>query len=72
MLSFDVRREGTIPTLLRSPIVAVIKFVFIELFPHLPVGASEVHQTSDSSLHLILVASPKTISRVVGLMYQAC
>lgn len=71
MMSFDVCRKDAVPTFQHKPVVAVITLAFVDVFPHLSVGVSEVRQTSDSSLYLILGVSPETISQVAGLMYRA-
>jgi ABC-type Co2+ transport system permease subunit len=71
-LSFDhVRQEGALSLLLRSVIAAVLVFVFFEVFPHVPVGVSEVHLILGSSLFLILGAAPTAIGLAAGLALQS-
>jgi hypothetical protein len=71
-LSFDhVRQEGALSLLLRSVIAAVLVFVFFEVFPHVPVGVSEVHLILGSSLFLILGAAPAAIGLAAGLALQS-
>ena len=71
-LSLDhVRQEGALSLLLRSVIAAVLVFVFFEVFPHVPVGVSEVHLILGSSLFLILGAAPTAIGLAAGLALQS-
>ncbi len=71
-LSLDhVRQEGALSLLLRSVIAAVLVFVFFEVFPHVPVGVSEVHLILGSSLFLILGAAPAAIGLAAGLALQS-
>ena len=71
-LSFDhVRQEGAVSLLLRSALAALLVFVFFEVFPHAPVGVSEVHLILGSSLFLILGAAPTAIGLAAGLALQS-
>ena len=71
-LSFDhVRQEGAVSLLLRSALAALLVFVFFEVFPHAPVGVSEVHLILGSSLFLMLGAAPTAIGLAAGLALQS-
>lgn len=71
-LSLDhVRQEGGVSLLLRSALAAMLVFVFFEVFPHVPVGVSEVHLILGSSLFLLLGAAPTAIGLAVGLALQS-
>lgn len=65
-----IRQEGVASLLLRSVIAAALVFVFFEVFPHAPVGVSEVHLILGSSLFLILGAAPTAIGLAAGLAVQ--
>jgi hypothetical protein len=71
-LSFDhIRQEGVVSLMLRSVLAALLVFVFFEVFPHAPVGVSEVHLILGSSLFLILGGAPTAIGLAVGLALQS-
>lgn len=65
-----IRQEGAVSLLLRSVIAAALVFVFFEVFPHVPVGVSEVHLILGSSLFLILGAAPTAVGLAAGLAVQ--
>ena len=65
-----IRRENTVTLLLRSVIAAALVFVFFEVFPHAPIGVSEVHLILGSSLFLVLGAAPTAIGLAAGLALQ--
>ena len=70
-LSVDhVRQEGMASLLLRGAIATALVWVFFEVFPHVPVGVSEVHLILGSSLFLILGAAPTAIGLAAGLALQ--
>lgn len=70
-LSLDhVRQEGMVSLLLRSFIAAALVWMFFEVFPHVPVGVSEVHLILGSSLFLILGATPAALGLAAGLAVQ--
>lgn len=71
-LAFEhVRVDGLPSLILRGAIATVLVFVFFEVFPHVPVGVSEVHLILGSSLFLIFGAAPTAIGLVAGLMIQS-
>ncbi|GAB4370696.1 MAG: energy-coupling factor ABC transporter permease [Kiloniellaceae bacterium] len=66
-----VRRDGGIAALaLRSVITTVLVFCFFEVFPHHPVGVSEVHLILGSTLYLVFGAGPAAIGLALGLLLQ--
>lgn len=65
-----VRREGIGSLALRGVLATLLVFVFFEVFPHAPVGVSEVHLILGSSLFLILGAAPTAIGLAAGLALQ--
>jgi len=70
-LAWDAMKErGPISLLVRSVAATVLVFVFFEVFPHYPVGVSEVHLILGSTLFLLLGAAPAAIGLVLGLLVQ--
>lgn len=71
-LSIDhARQEGGLSLIVRGLIAAVLVFVFFEVFPHVPVGVSEVHLILGSSLFLTLGTAPTAIGLAIGLGLQS-
>lgn len=66
-----VQHSGVLALLLRSVIASVLVFVFFEVFPHHPVGISEVHLILGTTLLLIFGAAPAAIGLAVGLLVQS-
>lgn len=66
-----IRQESAVSLMLRSTLAAVLVFVFFEVFPHVPIGVSEVHLILGSSLFLILGAAPTAIGLAAGLALQS-
>ncbi|WP_439816936.1 energy-coupling factor ABC transporter permease [Zavarzinia sp. CC-PAN008] len=70
-LCYDTVRERGIPSLVGATLIATAAvFSFFELFPHYPVGVSEVHLILGSTLFLILGAGPAAIGLAAGLLIQ--
>lgn len=61
---------GIISLLTRSLITTALVFTFFEIFPHHPVGVSEVHLILGSTLFLIFGAVPTAIGLALGLLLQ--
>ncbi len=66
----EMRARGIGSVLARSAIATAAVFTFFEIFPHHPVGVSEVHLILGSSLFLILGAAPAAIGLALGLLIQ--
>lgn len=65
-----IKRDGVLPLGLRSLIAAVMVFCFFEVFPHYPIGVSEVHLILGSTLFLMFGTAPAAIGLAVGLLVQ--
>lgn len=66
-----VRKDGGIgPLVVRSLITTTLVFSFFEVFPHYPVGVSEVHLILGSTLYLLFGAGPAAIGLAAGLLLQ--
>ncbi|UXN06758.1 energy-coupling factor ABC transporter permease [Bartonella sp. HY761] len=61
---------GIISLLARSLITTALVFTFFEIFPHHPVGVSEVHLILGSTLFLIFGVAPTAIGLTLGLLLQ--
>lgn len=70
-LSLDMaRREGVAALLLRSAIAVALVFCFFEVFPHHPVGVSEVHLILGTTLLLLFGVAPAALGLAGGLLVQ--
>jgi ABC-type Co2+ transport system permease subunit len=70
-LALDTARKDGIPALLlRSLITTALVFCFFEVFPHHPVGVSEVHLILGTTLLLIFGQAPAAIGLAGGLLLQ--
>ena len=66
-----VKKEGPVALLLRSLFTTALVFAFFELFPHHPVGVSEVHLILGTTLLLLFGAAPAAIGLAGGLVIQS-
>ena len=70
-LAWDaVRDRGPVPLLTRGAFATAFVFCFFEVFPHYPVGVSEVHLILGSTLFLLFGAAPAAIGLALGLLVQ--
>jgi ABC-type Co2+ transport system permease subunit len=71
MASDTIRHDGGINALaMRSAATTALVFSFFEVFPHYPVGVSEVHLILGSTLYLLFGAGPAAIGLASGLLLQ--
>ena len=54
----------------RAAISTVLVFSFFEIFPHAPVGVSEVHLILGTTLFLMFGAGPAAVGLALGLLIQ--
>ena len=66
-----VKKEGPVALLLRSLFTTALVFAFFEMFPHHPVGVSEVHLILGTTLLLLFGAAPAAIGLAGGLLIQS-
>jgi len=66
----SVKERGPLSLLARSAATTGLVFTFFEVFPHYPVGVSEVHLILGSTLFLIFGAAPAAIGLALGLLMQ--
>ena len=70
-LSFDhVKQSGLISLLAKSVLSMLSVLVFFQLFPHHPIGVSEVHLIMGSTLFLMFGLAPAAIGLAMGLLAQ--
>jgi len=70
-LAWDqVKERGLASVALRSVATSALVFSFFEVFPHHPVGVSEVHLILGSTLFLLFGAAPAAIGLALGLLLQ--
>lgn len=65
-----IKTDGVVSLGLRGLIAAVLVFCFFQVFPHYPVGVSEVHLILGSTLFLMFGAAPAAIGLALGLLTQ--
>lgn len=65
-----IRQDGAATLGIRSLIAAALVFCFFQVFPHYPVGVSEVHLIFGSTLFLVFGVAPAAIGLAAGLLLQ--
>jgi ABC-type Co2+ transport system permease subunit len=65
-----VRERGPVPLLVGTVATTALVFSFFEIFPHWPVGVSEVHLILGSTLFLLFGAAPAALGLALGLLIQ--
>ncbi len=65
-----IKRNGIVPMGVRSLMAAVMVLCFFEVFPHYPIGVSEVHLILGSTLFLMFGAAPAAVGLAAGLLIQ--
>lgn len=70
-LSFDhIKHSGMASLLMKSVLSFLSVLVFFQVFPHHPVGVSEVHLIMGSTLFLMFGLAPAAIGLAMGLLAQ--
>lgn len=65
-----IRQRGGSSLLLGAAVTTALVLGFFELFPHFPVGVSEVHLILGSTLFLVFGAAPAAFGLAFGLLIQ--
>jgi ABC-type Co2+ transport system permease subunit len=65
-----LKQDGAAALTVRSAFTAALVFCFFQVFPHAPVGVSEVHLILGSTLFLLFGAAPAAIGLALGLLAQ--
>lgn len=66
----SLAKDGIAALVLRSAIAVALVFCFFEVFPHHPVGVSEVHLILGTTLMLLFGLAPAAIGLAGGLLVQ--
>lgn len=66
----SIKNSGILPTAVKTVITSILVLMFFEVFPHQPVGVSEVHLILGSTLFLLFGAVPAALGLAFGLLIQ--
>lgn len=66
----SLKQSGALPFVVKTLISTILVFIFFQVFPHHPVGISEVHLILGSTLFLLLGAAPAAFGLALGLLAQ--
>jgi ABC-type Co2+ transport system permease subunit len=66
----NMREAGVLPFVFRAAISTGLVFCFFQVFPHYPVGVSEVHLILGSTLFLLFGMAPAACGLALGLLTQ--
>lgn len=64
------KEQGTLSLVQRSLMATLATFTFFQVFPHYPMGVSEVHFILGSTLFLLFGAAPAGAGLALGLLLQ--
>ncbi|MFK5987121.1 MAG: energy-coupling factor ABC transporter permease [Pseudomonadota bacterium] len=70
LLLEHIKENSFFSLLIKSLLAIVSVFIFFEVFPHHPIGVSEVHLIMGSTLFLLFGAAPAAIGLMLGLLIQ--
>jgi ABC-type Co2+ transport system permease subunit len=65
-----IKESGALSLLLKTIISTILVFVFFEVFPHFPIGVSEVHLILGTTLLLVFGVAPAMMGLALGLLIQ--
>ena len=65
-----INEKGVAAVAVRSLVTTALVFTFFQVFPHVPVGISEVHLILASTLFLVFGMAPAAIGLAAGLLIQ--
>ncbi|RXK00934.1 cobalt transporter [Arcobacter sp. CECT 8986] len=66
----NIKKSGILPFAVKSLFTTMLVFVFFQVFPHHPIGVSEVHLILGSTLFLIFGIAPAALGLAFGLLIQ--
>lgn len=66
----SIKKDGAIALGVRSLVATILVFCFFQVFPHYPMGVSEVHLILGATLFLLFGAAPAAIGLALGLLVQ--
>ncbi len=65
-----IKESGALSLLLRTIVAIGLVFTFFEVFPHYPIGVSEVHLILGTTLLMIFGVAPAMFGLALGLLLQ--
>jgi ABC-type Co2+ transport system permease subunit len=65
-----IKDSGVLSLILRAVVSTILVFIFFEVFPHYPIGISEVHLILGTTLLLIFGVAPTMMGLALGLLIQ--
>jgi len=66
----NARIYGAVSLILKTLISTVLVFTFFEVFPHYPIGVSEVHLILGTTLMMVFGLAPAMLGLALGLLIQ--
>jgi ABC-type Co2+ transport system permease subunit len=66
----NIRDNGIVSFVLKSLLATVLVFICFEVFPHYPIGISEVHLILGTTIFLIFGIAPAMVGLAIGLLVQ--
>ena len=66
----SIKNSGALSLIVKTMLTSLLVLSFFEIFPHQPVGVSEVHLILGSTLFLIFGAAPAALGLAFGLLIQ--
>ncbi|HHD80876.1 MAG TPA: cobalt transporter [Campylobacterales bacterium] len=66
----NIKENGVLSFLLKTIISIALVFTFFEVFPHYPVGVSEVHLILGTTLLMVFGIAPAMMGLALGLLLQ--
>ena len=67
-----IKERGVFALVSRTIATTALVLTFFQVFPHYPVGISEVHLILGSTLFLLFGAAPAAVGLVLGLLPRDC
>ncbi len=70
-LAYDnIKENGPLSFALKAALSTMFVFIFFEVFPHYPVGVSEVHLILGTTLLMVFGVAPAMVGLALGLLIQ--
>lgn len=66
----NIKENGALALSLKSLLATIAVFIFFQVFPHFPVGISEVHLILGTTIFLVFGVAPALIGLALGLLLQ--
>ncbi len=66
----EIKKTGYLSLGLKTILTSILVFIFFQVFPHFPVGVSEVHFIFGSTLFLLFGVSAASLGLAIGLLCQ--